>query len=1118
MLDTVFLPLTAADLDRRLRAVDPGAVLISPRLLRRIIKHDRGLTGVGLQVPHRKCYVIDRDRLRTLADDEELGLEHDRELPAAVILLPRPDEESLKVRSHEAILAKYWRLLFHASVHRALAARNLTQSDIRDRVRRIGRAAFAEIHTVLRLDHFLLAPGDDAAVYEEFAALYLELSNFAAPLVRHHFPAIEDFGAVDRLLAEDVDGPGLLAATRPAGAGEPVLVVDAPESADCPTTPGWTDGRSEIVAGEARRYTALAEKATARGNDVRAALRHAQAACTAPGKLKPASRAAAEAQLLHLVKRLRPALNLTSTEAAAWRQALPPLLPPATRGLWPAEARLLYDLQRICIDHEQPVSAPHPGEWFYSGFKKPFILPLPDMPAVLRVKYLRRALGRLPSVRLGESDRRALAALLTAALHRAETELRDRFRPRIVESLDAVGLSPANYPERVSRDKLVEELLDIVAARGYLSQPDLRDALSRNQVKLPDLSGPREFFGGDPLLRANRELAVRMPGVYRRGEIYLRWLQRLSALVFGTQSGRWLTRNLLLPFVGAFLCIEGPLQIGHELSHLGRYLMRLVGVLPPLPADHVPTPRPEHWWEALIAPPWAIAAGGIFFWLLLHVPLVRRISVQVLGAVGKVVKAVLVDAPTALLRWPALHAILGSEFVGLLARFVLKPLLPALVTFFILVEWEYRTRVAVADAGIIYLGAVLFLTTRLSREVEEVTADWAVRRWEYVRNFLPGLVRLILDVFKQILEAIDRFLYAVDEWLRFRGGETGLTRVFKLTAGLVWGGISYVLRFILILFLEPQVNPIKHFPVVTISHKLLLPMIPSLATFLESAFGFGVAKADTIAFLIIGKIPGLFGFLAWEVKENWRLYRANRPADLQPVMIGHHGETMRRMLRPAFHSGTLPKLYAKLRRAERRAVKTGNWSTARRHLDSLHHAKEAIDCFAERELLAYVNDSPAWKDMPLRLANVEAGSNQVRIELACPAAGPERIKVTFTEQSGWLIAGDTDPGWELTDEQAAALELALTGFYKVGGADLLRADIETLIGPMPYDIVDEGLAVTIGDDGQAVYDLNAEPEITPRPPDGLPTLSADQLLFNRRPVPWVGWVTAWDGICVSPKH
>ena len=34
--------------------------------------------------------------------------------------------------------------------------------------------------------------------------------------------------------------------------------------------------------------------------------------------------------------------------------------------------------------------------------------------------------------------------------------------------------------------------------------------------------------------------------------------------------------------------------------------------------------------------------------------------------------------------------------------------------------------------------------------------------------------------------------------------------------------MAYVLRFAVNVLLEPQFNPIKHFPVVTVGHKLLL--------------------------------------------------------------------------------------------------------------------------------------------------------------------------------------------------------------------------------------------------------------------------------------------------------
>ena len=1108
MLDTAMPPLTVADLDRRLRATDPAALLVPPRLLRRVIKRDRHLSGFGLQVPHRKCYVIGRDALLAVVDRTDLGVDPDRELPDTVVLLPRPDAARLYSQGPEITLVKYWRLLFHAAIHRAIDLRRLTGADIRARVREIGQAAFEEIRAVLRQEKFLLPPADDAEIYEEFAGLYLDLTYFAPALLPHYFSAIDDFDRTSRLLAVDVDGRALFSATRPTGAPDPDVSPDTPARGECAEVRG---GRPRAIAPhEAQSYAALGDRAAAVGNNVRAALRYTQAGRVSPGNRVAAARAGAEAEIQRLVKRLRPALGLTAAEAAAWRQALPCLLAPAACGIWPAEARLLYDLQKICFDRERPVSAPHPAEWVYSGFTKPFVMPLPDQPIVLAVKRLRRAAGRLPAVRIGEDERHTLTTLLAGALRRAEDRLRDEFRPRIISALSAVGLTPANYPERISRAKLVEELLDLVADRGYISQPDLRDALSRNQLKLPDLTGPREFFTGDPLLRANRELAVRMPGVYRRGEVYLRWLQRLSALAFGTRFGRWLTWNLFLPFGGAFFAIEGPLQVGNELVRLYHFVLRLLGVLPPLPPDHVhhEAPFPLAPWPALLV-------GGLLFWLLLHVPPVRRAAAQLLGLIGHVVKRVFIDAPAAVFRWPALRAVLDSPQVRFIARFTLKPLIPAALTWFVIADWDFGPRSAATLGAVAYLAAVLFLSTRISREFEEATADWAVRRWQYLRDFLPGLFRLIADLFKRILEAFDRGLYAVDEWFRFRGGETRPTRVLKTVGGLIWGGVAYVLRFVLVLFIEPQINPLKHFPVVTISHKLLLPMIPALTEFLMQSYGLEKRVAGPLAFVILGKIPGIFGFIVWELKENWRLYQANRPADLTPTMIGHHGETLPRLLRPGFHSGTLPKLYARLRRADRRAIKGNDWRAARGQIELLHHNEEALRRFAERELLAYVNGAPAWAGHPVRSGEVEAGSNRVRMELACPAAGPARMIVTFEEQAGWLIADGADAGWQMTPDQRAILELALDGFYKVGGTDLRCSDIESVIGSgTPYDLSDAGLVVWPDDESEVVYNLAAQPTIAPRVnrgrPTALPGVPAAALVFRRRPVPWAAWVAAWE--------
>src|SRR5262249_7204778 len=161
-----------------------------------------------------------------------------------------------------------------------------------------------------------------------------------------------------------------------------------------------------------------------------------------------------------------------------------------------------------------------------------------------------------------------------------------------------------------------------------------------------------------------------------------------------------------------------------------------------------------------------------------------------------------------------------------------------------------------------------------------------------------------------------------------------------------WGIIAYAVRIYVNLLIEPQLNPIKHFPVVTVAAKIMLPfaltitrMLAALLTpVLGSVIGNAVA-AGTVMFL-----PGVFGFLVCELRSNGRLYEGTRPELLGPIAVGSHGETIVRFLRPGFHSGTLPKLFARLRRM-RRAGRERAWLRRR---EALHHDEELIRRVVER--------------------------------------------------------------------------------------------------------------------------------------------------------------------------
>src|SRR5207302_2075205 len=123
-----------------------------------------------------------------------------------------------------------------------------------------------------------------------------------------------------------------------------------------------------------------------------------------------------------------------------------------------------------------------------------------------------------------------------------------------------------------------------------------------------------------------------------------------------------------------------------------------------------------------------------------------------------------------------------------------------------------------------------------------------------------------------------------------------------------------------------------------------------------------------------------------------------------PEMVGSHGERVIGLLRPGFHSGTLPKLYARLRRA------TG--AGERKVEEGLHHVEEAVRHFVQREVVAVLSASCAWSvsAKPV-VGDVRLGTNRIRFELCCPALAGDSVLIDFEHRAGWLLAGIARTGW-----------------------------------------------------------------------------------------------------------
>jgi hypothetical protein len=1019
IMTTAAPPLTVAELKALLRAANAGAVLLPPRRLRRVIKEDRDLGGLGLQVPHRRSYTISRDRLLRLVPRDELGFAPEQHVPATLLLLERPEQDELDRQPRKEVLRRYWRWLFHARIHavleRHLAEGKLTPAIVADRVRRLGPAVWSEIQLVLEQEHLLLPPRDEPTIYVEFAALYLELRAFAPVLASAYFPTIDDFAAVDTLLVADVEASRLLAESRPVGASDPVA---AAPSGICPSSP-------EVVPPSETRQRLLAaraERAERKGNVVRAARLHYQR-----GDIK-----AARANLDRLAERLRDALGLDDEGMTHWREAIEPLLAPASRGIWPIEARLLYDLQKICLDRERAVFAVDVGEWAYSLGKRPIKRLLPGQTEILQVKHLRSAAWRAAAEGISPAQRARLVELLHAAVVRAEEHVRELFRPRVAEVLDDVGMRPINLPEKVARNKLTEELLDRVVEHGHLNMGNLRDAVSRNNLRLPDLSGPREFFRGDRLICANRRFSVLLDGVYRRGEFYLRWLQRLSSLAFGTVVGRVLVLYLILPFGGAFLTVEG---VRHIAALAAKYLV-VAGITAGPTLDPEATDGAEvethHFHFTTLA---ATLLLGSFVFGLMHSAVFRGWVVRALLATAEGLRIFLVEWPARVLRLPAIRWLLSSGPVIWFGRYLARPMLAGtFVGLLSLLALNARESLVASVAA--FLAACLFFSSRLAAELEEAFIDWLSRVWMRLSiDLIPALFHFIMAVFKRIVEAIDRMLYTVDEWLRFRTGESRWTFAWKLVLGAAWFVVSYIVRLYVNLFIEPTTNPIKHFPVVTVAHKIMAPFIvilfKGMTLYLDKFMNH--ALADAVAAVHVFLLPGIFGFLAWELKENWRLYRANQPKTLRPDMIGHHGETLRGLLRPSFHSGTVPKLYRKLRRAAR----VCDDAALRKQCTALHHVAQAVRHFTEREFIYLLELSRSWGKITVRASRVELGCTNIRVELLAPDSRAGSAWIVFEEQARSLRACMQRWGWlkNVNESSRRAFAVALAGWYAMAAVE-----------------------------------------------------------------------------------
>ncbi len=1134
-----------SELQQALKAADPAAVLVAPRVLERLIQRVGRISNPFSQVPHEQSLVVSRPILYRHVDPDELDLEPDRLLPETVLLLARPTQNALATQDRESLLLVYWRRLFHAGIHRRFS--QLVQegqrnaADVAERIAALGAGEFAEVKMVLEQEHYLFPDADDMAVYAEFAAVYLELRWFAASLVGVYFPSLGDPERIDRLLGRDIDAAELFHRTRLPGAPEPVV---------------RTDTKSDESHDYYWRLMRNAERADRAGNTVRAAILRTRAARVAPAALTTRTRQDAHADLERLMRRLQAALELSDDEVNEWLKDLPALLDRADQGSHPSEAALLFDLQQVGVDHEREIYSLDIIEWVVSAGRRPIKRPLPSQRLVRIIKHLRGATARLMQARLSDEERQHLARLMETALTRCQERLRTVFRPVLNDALTVAGLQPGNLPEQVAFAKMIEEMLDRIIDLGFLTFSDLRDSVSRNQLKMPDVSDPQEFVRGDPLVRLDRRLATALDGVYRPSEFYLRWLERLTAPAFGTVLGRWLTLFVLVPFGSALLLLDGAqVVLDHTLPQAWRpplfapmhWLLPQAGkasthsLTPTVVANVVasgaaapglPLAGPVAAltvYEVAVpprarAPLWTmleyfLTLGVLLLGVMHSEPLHYR-ALQLVRLIWWGIRGLLYDLPRWLWSRPWVRQLWESWPFHLFVSFIIKPVILCLL----LQPWVPDAFSSWFGTISTFLAANFVLNSRFGREIEDLCIQALTDFYELLRaGLVPGLFRLIMTLFKQVMDMTEYVLFTVDEWLRFRSGDSAVSMVVRALATVLWYPVAFLVRFYLVVLIEPGFNPVKA-PMSLLAAKFIYPVLGTMLT--EGLAGglrptLGAMLAYVIAVVTVWLSPDIFGFLFWEMKENWSLYRANRRTTLRAVSVGPSGETVRRLLEPGFHSGTIPKLYARLRQTEREALQTGSWRAARTYARSLQEVEQSLRRLVQRELVTLLVQGPAWHGNGLAVGRVALSPRRIRIELTHAGWPSEPAWLEWEQQGDRLVASISPPGWieRVSVPQREAVAAALAGLYKLAGIELVREQVRANVpAATDFDVAGHDLVVWAapGPAPAALYDLDTpKGPLVPRTVSGQPApewpaLEPARVEYSRVPLTWQRWVARWQ--------
>lgn len=655
-------------------------------------------------------------------------------------------------------------------------------------------------------------------------------------------------------------------------------------------------------------------------------------------------------------------------------------------------SRLLDDLEQI--DREGRTKYYRLRPLTSAWRRKPVQLGLPFQGPLKALRALNAAKTRLDQLPWSGAEVVYFSAPLQALGERIGWQLQQQLQPRLSQLLDQVGFLPADHAQRVARNLLQEELVEIIRRRWHLRFADLRDAVARNEIfRLPD-SGWRELALGDRLAHFDRQARTALPGVYQPGEFYLKGLQQLSAPLFGSAPGRAITRFLLLPLGIAFIGLEALTYLLSLITPHTRELVNVGSVL-------------------------GVSAG---LFIALYTQRGRR-TVEALRQGGQWLwNDCLYRGWWRFMHWRWMVNWLRQPWVRAVSRYLLEPtLIGALVALPAISLADQLAPELEGLPGFLLILGFIFGTflrnSRGGRELLDGLMTGLINFWRQVRHTLVmGLVRWVIDLFDALMHSVEQGLHRVDEAVSHHRGEGQGVMTVKAIISPFWTLFSDFIRFYAAVLVEPQINPIKHFPVVTVSHKLMLPFLPALTTSMLALLDpvlpqFISLPLVTVTILLL---PGLFGFLVWELQANWKLYRANHTDAIQPARFGPTGDTVYTLLRRGFHSGALPKAFARLRAViAQENDQQRNFPQALRQAEAqLNAILESVRTFVVREWIFALMDRSRERGHPViaTITRLEAATASLAVQVALTLADQPEPGEPLWLEARFALADDALSG------------------------------------------------------------------------------------------------------------